>query len=270
MSATSEFDAVIGYEDYSKTRCHSWRLKGIKLQVSGGNTDRGRLYGKITKSGSTYTVKLFNSESFTDNGDHVASGTTTTTPPAKVSLAANGSLNLHNGSVWLADYAENNNFIELIVCLADEGDLARRFFSCTEFRNYDSTWGLNDQLAEAHRKVLHDVSKRFQHFLGAPGLARMDRTTFWIDESNDRRWPDLRRLANPETDLRDLVCWRVLWYGCLATHERDGSIYSDRAQEFERLYHQTLHSLEPALDTGMTGEVDRKGGATTSPLRVVA
>lgn len=62
--------AILTEAGDGSSQLSSWSLKGM----TASNTDNGILYWSLTNSGTTRTVKLFNSSSMADPADLVASG----------------------------------------------------------------------------------------------------------------------------------------------------------------------------------------------------
>jgi len=224
---------LICYEDRDEFHTSRWLLEGVSTKDD-GNTYRGWLFMKCTKSGDTVTVQLYKDPAC-GSSDLVASGSADVSgvddDPVKVSLSEQNSSGL-SGSFYFEGYdSDNSDPVPVLVSLCVDADLAEEWYDLDALPKevYSSSYGMAAYCAAATRKVLLLVSQMYAEELGGYGGREH---VHYRDAT--RSLPDWRRIIVPDQLKEAAVCWALeLAFG--SCHKlAEETMYSQLRDRFEQ------------------------------------
>lgn len=224
------FDYVIAYEDRDEIHTSRWALEGVDTRC-GGNTDRGWLWLTAGRDGDAVTVNLYK-DAARGADDKVATGTADVAAidggAAQCALTPANASGL-GGEFYFESYAADPAAaVPVLAALCTDADLADEYRNLEDLPPdvYDEQSGLARHCAAATRSVLLLVSQMYAEELGGQGAPEHRHRG-----GAARRYPDYRRIANPD-QLRDAsVHWALmLAFGCC--HERGTETMYSRLRDY--------------------------------------
>lgn len=225
------------------------KLAGVVYLASGANTDRGRLYASLTKSGVTVTLNLYKDDALAA-GDLVTSGSVTDADGATITLTEDNTSGL-TGSVILRDYVADDTDLILYAALADDQDL-------DEIEANLSNLYLNSEthFGNIHQRVLRDLhttlTRRLPPRVTYRYQVQLINHPFRENLKGDF---EIARLQNVEA-YRDWAVYKalsIIFRSQRAAFDGDmfalGSAYEERADKL-------MAQIVPILDTDSDGDAE--------------
>ena len=185
---TFEYIAVVGDKDKAHVKVVS--LSGVSTKHGDTKTDRGRLYGSVTKSGLVHTLSLYSDVSKTS--DKLVAQGTTSDLQAYFDLAVQNASGI-TGRAWLENYAADYTGLVVVVSFAVDGDVITQqaYAQALGGPAYDATYGLGYLHAEAQRRlVCGSLPAAVPHLFGGLGVAA------FVPQFGGVELPDLRTIAS--------------------------------------------------------------------------
>lgn len=186
--ASFEYISIIG--DPAKAVLKVAYIDGISTKHDSDDTDRGRLYASLVKTGDTYTLDIFSNVA-KDAGSRVLTGQTNSLQ-AYFELTEVDSSGM-SGRAWIDSFESADANIILLPTFAVDRDVVVSAGECERYPGYDDEEGFAEFHAQAVQEIMTSgLPMAVPSLFGGAGLAA------FVPQGQNSKLPDLTKIANPD------------------------------------------------------------------------